>query len=66
MALEKEYDRINKEGLCQVMRMYGAGDKLLFINRYQEYYVNSLASIRGKEGESNLFKIIFPMYIRMG
>ena len=38
MYLEKAYDRVNREGLWQVLRMYGVGGKLL--NGIRSMYVN--------------------------
>ena len=29
MDLEKAYDRVNREALCQVLRMYDVGGKLV-------------------------------------
>ena len=42
------YDRINKEALWQVLRMY-VGGKLL--NGIRSMYANSLACVRVKEDE---------------
>ena len=52
--LEKEYDRVNREALWQVLKMYHVGDKLL--NGIKSMYVNSLACVRVKGGESKCFK----------
>ena len=38
--LEKEYDRVNREALWQVLRMYNLGDKLL--GGIKSMYVDSL------------------------
>ena len=46
MNLEKAYDRINKESLWQVLRMYYVDGKLL--NGIKSMYVNSLACVRVK------------------
>ena len=40
MNLEKSYDRVNREELCQVLRMYDVGGKLL--NGIKSMYDNSL------------------------
>ena len=44
MDLEKSYDRVNREALWQILRMYGVGGKLL--NDIKSVYVNSLARFR--------------------
>ena len=41
MDLEKAYDKVNKEALWQVLRVYDVGGKLL--NCIKSEYVNSLA-----------------------
>ena len=48
MDLEKTYDRVNREALCYVLRMYNAGGKL--INKIQSMFVNSLTCVRAKGG----------------
>ena len=53
--LEKAYDRVNREALWQVLRMYDAGGKLL--NDIKSMYVNSLACDRVNGGESECFRI---------
>ena len=53
--LEKSYDRVNKEALCQVLRMYDIGGKLL--SGIKSMYVDSSACIRVKGGESEQFRI---------
>ena len=53
--LEKAYDSVNMEVLWQVLRMYDVGDKLL--NGIKSMYVNSLACVRVKGGESECFNI---------
>ena len=55
MDLEKAYDRVNKQALCQVLRMHDVGGKLL--NGIKSMYVNSLAYVRVKGGESECFRI---------
>ena len=52
MDLEKVYDRVNKEVLWQVLRMY-MGGKLL--SGIKSMYVNSIACVRVKERESEWF-----------
>ena len=46
--LEKGYDRINREALRQVLRMYDVGDKLL--GGIKSMYVDSLACVSVKGG----------------
>ena len=46
MDWEREYDRVNREALWQVLKMYDKGGKLL--NRIKSRYVNSLAYNRVK------------------
>ena len=53
--LQKAYDRVNKEALWQVLRMYDVGGKLL--NGIKSMYVNSLAYVRVKGGESECCRI---------
>ena len=55
MDLEKAYDRVNREVLLQVQRMYDVGGKLL--NGIKSIYVNSLGCVRVKGGESECFRI---------
>ena len=55
MDLEKTYDRVNKETLLQILRMYGVCGNLL--NGIKSMYVNSLAYVRVKGGESECFMI---------
>ena len=55
-AWEKNvYDRVNREALCQVQRMYDVGSKLL--NGIKSIYVNSLAYVRVKGGKGGCFRI---------
>ena len=44
--LEKAYDRINREALWKVLRMYDVGGKLL--SEIESMYVDSLACVRVK------------------
>ena len=46
MDMEKAYDRLYREVLWQVLRMYDVGSKLL--NGIKRIYVNSLACVRVK------------------
>ena len=55
MNLEKAYDRVNRETLWQVLRMYDVGSRLL--NGIKSMYVNSLTYVRVKGGESECFRI---------
>ena len=50
IGLKKAYDRVNREALWQVLRMYDVGSKLL--NGIKSIYVNSLACVRVKGGET--------------
>ena len=52
---EKAYDRVNKEGLWRVLRMYDVGSKLL--RGIKAMYVDSSACVRVKGGESERFRI---------
>ena len=53
--LEKAYDKVNKETVWQVLRMYDVGGKLL--NGVISMYVNSLVCVRVKGGERECFRI---------
>ena len=55
MDLEKVYDKVNREALCQVLRMCDVGDKLL--NSKKSLYLKSLACVTVKRGESECFRI---------
>ena len=55
MDLKKAYDRVNREALWQVLRMYDVGVKVM--NGIKSMYVNSLASVRVKGGENECFRI---------
>ena len=52
---EKAYDRVNREALWQILRMYEVGSKLL--NCIKSIYVSSLTCVRLKGGESECFRI---------
>ena len=41
MDFKKVYERVNREAVCQVLRMYDVGGKLL--NRSKSMYVDSQA-----------------------
>ena len=56
MDLEKACDKVNREALWQVLRMYDVGSKLL--NGIKSMYVNSLTCVRVQGGESECFGII--------
>ena len=53
--LEKPYDRVNREALWKVLRMYHVGAKLL--SGIKSMYVDSSACVRVKGGESEQFRI---------
>ena len=53
--LEKVYNRVNREALWQVLRMYDMGRKLL--SGIKSLYVHSSACVRAKWGESDWFRI---------
>ena len=53
--LEKAYDRVNREVLWQVLRMYDISGRLL--SGIKRMYVDSLACVRVKQGESEWFRI---------
>ena len=49
------YDKFHREALWQVLRMYDVGSKLLSGNK--NTYVDSLACVIVKGGESECFRI---------
>ena len=51
--LEKVYDRVNREALWQVLRMYDGGGKLF--GGIKNMYVDSLACVRVKGVRVNSF-----------
>ena len=53
--LEKAYDRVNREALWQVLRMYDGIGKLL--SGIKSMYIDSLACFRVKGDESEQFRI---------
>ena len=55
MNLEKAYDRVNREALWEVLRVYDVDSKLL--NGIKGVYVNSLGCVTVKGCESECFRI---------
>ena len=55
MDWEKMYDRVNKEPLWQVLKIYDGSGKLL--NGIESMFVNSLACVSIKSGESECIRI---------
>ena len=53
--LEKAYNRVNREFLWQVLRMYDVEGKLL--SRIKSMYVDSLACVRVKGSKSEHFRV---------
>ena len=53
--LAKAYDRVNREALMQVLRIYDVGGKLL--SGIKSMYVDSSASVKIKGVESEQFRI---------
>ena len=54
--LEKVYGRVNREALWQVLRIYDGEGQLL--SGIKSMYVDSLAYVRVKGGESDHFRIV--------
>ena len=54
--LEKVSDRVNREAVWQVLRMYDVSGKLL--SGIKSTYVDNLACVRVKGDESEWFKIV--------
>ena len=54
--MEKAYNKIKREALWQVLRMYDVGGKLL--SGIKSMNVGSLACVRVKGGESEWFGIV--------
>ena len=52
---EKAFDRVNKEPLLKVLRVYDVGGEQL--NSIKSMYANSLPCVRANEGESECFTI---------
>ena len=57
MDLEKAYERISREALWQLLRMYDVGGKLLNGIKSTGMYLNSLSCVRVKRSESECFRI---------
>ena len=55
MDLEKAYDRIDREGLWDVLRMYGVGGRLL--RGVKSFYTDSRACVRVGQSESEWFPV---------
>ena len=55
MDLEKAYDRIDRNALWQVLRIYGVGGNLL--RAVQSFYDESRACVRGESGVSEWFDV---------
>ena len=55
MDLEKAYDNVDREGLWQVLRLYGIGGRLL--NAVKSFYVESRACVRVGNSESDWFDV---------
>ena len=55
MDLEKAYDRIDREGLWTVLRLYGIGGRLL--KGVKSFYVNSRACVRVGNSVSDWFPV---------
>ena len=53
--LEKAYDNVDREGLWQVLRLYGIGGRLL--NAVKSFYVESRACVRVRNSESDWFDV---------
>ena len=53
--LEDSYNRVNREALWQVLRLYDVGGKLL--SGIKSMCINSLACVGVKGGESEWFRI---------
>ena len=56
MDLEKAYDRVHREVLWLMLRMYNVGGKPL--NGIKSMHVNSLACVRVKGGDSECFRTV--------
>ena len=52
MDLEEAYNKVNKESLWQILRMYNVGGKLL--NGVKSMHFNSLACVRVRGGEGRV------------
>ena len=59
MDLEKTYDKVNREALWHVLRIYDVGSKLL--NGIKSIHINSLACVRVKKRVIDCFGIEIGM-----
>ena len=55
MDLEKAYDRVDRDALWQVLRIYGVGERLL--QGVQSFYEDSKACVRTERGNSEWFSV---------
>ena len=55
MYLENASDKVNREALWEVLKIYDVGAKLL--NGILSMYSNSLVNVRVKGGENECFRI---------
>ena len=55
--LEKVYDRVNREALWQVLRMYDVGEEGKLLSGIKSMYGDSSACVRVKWSESEWFRI---------
>ena len=55
MDLEKAYDKVNREALWQVLKMYNVWSKLL--SGIKSIYIDSVACVRVNLGENERFRI---------
>ena len=53
--LEKAYDTVNREALCQKLRIYDVGGKPMSV--IKNMFVDGSACVRVKGGESEWFRI---------
>ena len=56
MDLEKAYDRIDRDAMWKILRIYGVGGRLLVA--IQSFYVNSRACVRVGSSESDWFGVV--------
>ena len=55
MDLEKAYDKVNREAMWQVFKMYDEWSKLL--SGIKSIYIDSVACVRVNLGENERFRI---------
>ncbi len=55
MNLEKDYDRVDRKGLWNTLRMYGVGGQLL--EEIKSFYENTSASVQVNGGLSKSFNV---------